>query len=187
MWVTTTVSNDEDSVPAGNELSNSCHACQHMGVKSEKQFLRVETPTETVALAQDFFKTQLDFFNAFVPVFPNQCRILNSSWLLTYGRAFPHRLKVPASRSWGFLMWDFKDRSLSSLEQKAALLFPHSFGIFPIYLGVQCETKNEEMVDLQAGARTQSFVYCLALPEWRAMHSSKDLFRLAVWLPHLMY
>lgn len=50
-----------------------------MGVKSEKQFLRVETPTETVALAQDFFKTQLDFFNAFVPVFPNQCRILNSS------------------------------------------------------------------------------------------------------------
>ena len=49
------VSNDEDSVPAGNELGDSCHACQHMDVKSEKQFLCVEIPTDIVALAQDFF------------------------------------------------------------------------------------------------------------------------------------
>ena len=46
---------DEARVPAGNELGDSCHACQQMGVKSEKQLLCVEIPTEIIALAQDFF------------------------------------------------------------------------------------------------------------------------------------
>lgn len=44
-------SNDEDSVPGGNELGDSSHECQHIGVKSEQPFLCGEIPTEVVALA----------------------------------------------------------------------------------------------------------------------------------------
>lgn len=56
-----TVSNDEGSVPAGNKLGDSCHACHHAGVKSEKQFPCVGIPTEMAASAQGFLKSKSTF------------------------------------------------------------------------------------------------------------------------------
>lgn len=122
------VSNHEGSVAAGNKLSDSCPACHQVGVKSEKRFPCVEIPTEMAASAHIFLNPN-PLFQCFCFCIPKFLLCCNSKRLPQLEQGPPTQDPgLEGTRSWRIS--DLKDRSLSSLEQKAAFLFPHSSGIF---------------------------------------------------------
>lgn len=137
-------------VLAGNDLSDSCHACQHTGSKVRSSFL----PQQRLLLQHRIFLINPSFFSAFLPEFPNLCCILNSSWLLTDIRPFP-QTHGPSQEKPGNFRCEISRTDLFLLQTKRQHFgFLTLLEFFSINLGIQCETKDEETVDLQSKART---------------------------------